>query len=224
MPQDQKKAFLLYEANRWFERNRDILNKYTPNNDKIISLIKEYKIKPKRVLEVGCSAGYRLHGFRQSFEKNIETYGVEPSDDAINFGKEHYPEVEFIQGTVDNMAPLQDNFFDVVVVGFVFYVVDRTLLLKSIAEIDRVLGDNGFLVIVDFFSETTIKRNYHHISDFSAYSFKQRYDEVFTATGIYHLISRSCYNHDTGEMDGLNDFQDMYSISLLRKDTNVSYK
>lgn len=220
---EQKEAFLQYEANRWFDRNKAALEKYNAADDRIITLLKDYRITPKNILEIGCSAGYRLNGFRQTFT-GMDVFGVEPSDEAIAYGKTHYPDVHFLHGTVDNMKAFEDEAFDVVIVGFVFYVVDRKLLLKSIAEIDRVLKNKGFLIIMDFFSEAAVKRSYQHINEFPAYSFKQRYDEVFTATQIYHLISRSCYNHDTATMDALADFQNMYSISLLRKDIDASYK
>jgi ubiquinone/menaquinone biosynthesis C-methylase UbiE len=220
---EQKEAFLQYEANRWFERNKAVLTTYEATNDKIITLLQDYKISPQNVLEIGCSAGYRLDGFLRTFNK-VKVYGIEPSNEAIEYGKMHYPDVHFSHGTVDNMSQFEDETFDVVIVGFVFYVVDRKLLLKSISEIDRVLKNKGFLVVLDFFSETAVKRSYQHINEFSAYSFKQRYDEVFTATQIYHLISRSCYNHDTSSLDALADFQNMYSLSLLRKDLDASYK
>jgi len=220
---NQKQAFLQYEANKWFERNFKAIKSYDSNNDKIISLLKSYRIQPRNVLEVGCSGGYRLNGIKQSF-KDVQVYGIEPSDEAIKYGKQYYPDVNFLHGTVDNMSQLGDASFDVVIVGFVFYVVDRKLFLRSLAEIDRVLKDGGFLIIVDFFAESAIKRNYKHINEFSAYSFKQLYDEAFTATQLYHLISRSCYNHETLALEAIEDFQNMYSISLLRKDLDASYK
>jgi len=112
----------------------------------------------------------------------------------------------------------------VVIVGFVFYVVDRNLLIKSIAEIDRVLKNNGVLILIDFYTENAVKNNYHHISEFDAYTFKQRYDEVFTSTQLYQLIDRTCFNHVTNKPDASSDFQELYSVSLLKKDLIAAYK
>lgn len=219
----QKSAFLEYEADQWFQRNFEVLKKYNAQEDKIINLLKAYNLSPKRVLEIGCSAGYRLKGISQSF-RDVEVFGVEPSKNAIEYGKIHYPEVQFENGTADDMKYFADSYFDVVIVGFVFYVVDRRLLLRTISEIDRVLNDKGFLIIIDFFTEACIKRNYTHINEFSAFSFKEKYDEVFTSTHLYHLLNKSCYNHDNLQLDATDDFQNLYTISLLKKDLNASYK
>lgn len=224
MHQDlQKNAFIEYEADKWFERNFSVLKNYKAEDDKIINILKQYKLSPHKVLEVGCSAGYRLNGLKEIYP-NADVFGIEPSKEAINYVKTHYHDINIERGTADDMSQYPDSSFDIVIVGFVFYVVDRRLLLRSISEIDRVLSDKGYLIIIDFFTETSLKRNYSHIGEFSAYSFKEKYDELFVATHLYHLIDKSCYNHTTTELDAKDDFQNLYSISLLRKDLNASYK
>lgn len=217
MKNKQKEAFLNFEANAWFRRNKKVLLKYNKENDKVISLIRKYNIEPQSILEIGCSAGYRLNGIKSIFP-NSEVFGIEPSKDATIYGKKAYANVNFINGTSDDFK------FDLVIIGFVFYVVDRSLLIRSISEVDRVLKNKGNLILVDFFSAGAVKTNYHHITDFEAYSFKQHYDEVFTATQLYQLIDRSCYNHETNKSDAYSDFQELYSISLLKKDELATYK
>jgi ubiquinone/menaquinone biosynthesis C-methylase UbiE len=219
----QKDAFIQYEADQWFQRNSKVLKKYTVKSDKIISLLRSYKLSPKKILEIGCSAGYRLDGLKKSYP-DAGVFGIEPSKEAINYGSEHYKGVSFVQGTADDLEEFADESLDLVIVGFVFYVVDRKLFLKSVSEIDRVLTDRGFLVIMDFFSETPVKRNYAHINDLQAYSFKQNYDEVFCASRLYHLLHKECYNHDNGQSDVLDEFQNLYTISLLRKDLHAAYR
>jgi ubiquinone/menaquinone biosynthesis C-methylase UbiE len=218
----QKDAFIKFEANAWFNRNKELLLNYSVENDKIISLLNNYKLQPSSVLEIGCSAGYRLDGVKSIFP-NADVCGIEPSFEAINYGRKKYPAVNFIEGTSDDLSHFQDQKFDLVIIGFVFYVVDRNLLIKSISEVDRVLKNGGSLILIDFYSEKAIKRNYHHITDFTAYSFKQLYDEIFTASKLYHLIDRTCYNHQTNCPDINSNYQDLYSISLLRKDQLASY-
>jgi ubiquinone/menaquinone biosynthesis C-methylase UbiE len=122
------------------------------------------------------------------------------------------------------MSCFKDASFDVLIVGFVFYVVDRSLLLRTIAEIDRVLQDNGILIIIDFFTEASVRRNYAHISEFPAFTFKDKYDEIFTATHFYHLLNKSSYNHESLQPDAADDFQNLYTISLLKKSLNAAYK
>ncbi|SHE67708.1 class I SAM-dependent methyltransferase [Flavisolibacter ginsengisoli] len=91
---------------------------------------------------------------------------VEPSKEAIAYGETHYPNVHFLNATADDMNKFGDESFDVVIVGFVFYVIKRRLLLKSISEIDRVLKDKGYLIIMDFFTETTVKKTMSTLMSF----------------------------------------------------------
>lgn len=218
----QKNAFLEFEADQWFKRNHEKFIHFDAEKDRVISLIKTYNLKPSRVLEIGCSAGYRLNGIKQNFS-SIEVFGVDPSQDAIRYGKLHYKDVNFIHGTVDDMSYFEDSSFDTVIIGFVFYVVDRILLLRAISEIDRILKDKGFLIIIDFFGETNLKRNYAHIRDLSAFVFKQKYDDIFSATLLYHLIDKSCENHISSFNVPNGDLQNLVSISLLKKDLDASY-
>lgn len=220
---EQKEAFLSYEANAWFERNKNHMMNYSAEEDRIINVIRDYGIYPKNILEVGSSAGYRLHAMKKVFAAET-VVGIEPSLDAIKYGTENYPSVDFIHGTIDDVQTLCDSSFDLIIVGFVFYVIDRRLLLKSISEIDRLLSDGGILIIIDFFTERAIMKNYHHIRDFSAYSFKQNYNEIFQSSQMYHLIDKSTYDHVNMNLDATGDFQDLVSITMLRKDINASYR
>lgn len=219
----QKNAFIEYEADAWFDRNKSVLLNYSKDRDRVISLIREYNLNPKNVLEIGCSAGYRLDGIKSAFE-NCSVFGLEPSKEAIKYGKEHFPHVGFTRGTADNLTEYEDESMDVIIVGFVFYVIDRNIFFKVVAEIDRVLKNGGVLIIVDFFSETALKNVYHHIKEFSAYSFKQNYDEVFTASKLYYLLDKSTWNHSEKTLDATENYYDKYSVSLLKKDISASYK
>ena len=222
MENNQKKAFLEYEADLWFERNKKVVEHYNVEEDLVPNLLKKYNIYPEKVVEIGCSAGYRLNGLKELYP-NAEVYGIDPSNSAITYGKELYPHVHFDRGTADQL-PYPNKQFDLVIVGFVFYVVDRELLLASISEIDRVLSDKGFLIIVDFFSERALKNEYAHISDFKAYSFKQKYESIFTESHLYQLMDKSTIKHQTQKPDVLSDFYDLMSMTLLKKDIHAPYK
>lgn len=223
MENTHKHSFLTYEADNWFERNKVIVDNYTPENDKVIDLLKKYNVNCNKVLEIGCSAGYRLNAINEIFPK-ATVFGVEPSLKAIEFGKANYKNVNFSHGTADDLSDFKNDTFEVVIVGFVFYVIDRNILLKVISEIDRVLKDGGILIIIDFFSETSLKNIYAHIDEFEAYSYKQNYYEIFTNSKLYHLLDKSTFSHSTKEMDSSDNYHDKYSISLLKKDINSSYK
>ena len=220
---NQKKSFLNFEADAWFDRNQQAIRNYNSELDNVILLIKKYKLIPNSVLEIGSSSGYRLNAIKDLYE-NCTVFGIEPSKKAIKFGMSNNPRVNFIHGTADNLESVKDNSMDIVIVGFVFYVIDRNILLKVVSEIDRVLKNNGILVIIDFFSESSLKNAYEHIEDFSAFSYKQNYYKIFTASKLYYLLNKSTYNHITGNEDASDDYFNKFTTSLLKKDINSSYK
>jgi ubiquinone/menaquinone biosynthesis C-methylase UbiE len=223
MESKQKKAFLDFEGDEWFFRNSNSIANYNPEEDAVINLIKDYNLKAQTLLELGCSAGYRLNAIKEYFPDSI-ICGLEPSKLAIEYGLKNYPEINFVNGTADDLSSYKDASFDIIIVGFLLYVIDRDLLLKVISEIDRVLKNGGKIILVDFFSELPTKNSYQHIKDALAFSFKQNYDEIFLSTKLYHLIDKSSYNHLNKSKDSSEDYYNKYSISLLRKDLISSYK
>jgi ubiquinone/menaquinone biosynthesis C-methylase UbiE len=223
MDNNQKNSFLSYEANAWFERNFEVISNYNPDDDRVVDLFKKYNFDKQTILEIGSSAGYRLNALRELIP-NSKVFGIEPSQKAIEYGENNYKEVNFTHGTADNLSMYEDASFDVVIVGFVFYVIDRNILFKVISEVDRVLKNNGLIIIIDFFSEASLKNSYHHIDEFQAYSYKQNYDDIFTASKLYYLLDKSTYSHESKELDASNNYSDKYSITLLKKDINSSYK
>ena len=220
---NQKRSFLNFEADAWFDRNKEAIINYNSEIDNVILLIKKYNLNPNSVLEIGSSSGYRLKAIKDLY-KNCTVYGVEPSKKAIKYGISNNPSVNFIHGTADSLECVEDNSMDIVIVGFVFYVIDRNILLKVVSEIDRVLKNNGILVIIDFFSESSLKNAYEHIESFSAFSYKQDYYKIFTASKLYYLLNKSTYNHNTGNEDASEDYFNKFTLSLLKKDINSSYK
>jgi ubiquinone/menaquinone biosynthesis C-methylase UbiE len=244
MNKSQKEAFVQYEADAWFERNKSAVleqfaspqtlycsgnttnNKQQTTNNKqldfIMELITRYNIIPNKVLEIGSSAGYRLNRIKEKYPES-ENYGIDPSVKAIEFGKENYPKVNLQVGFSDSL-PFENKMFDVVIIGFVFYVLDRELLFQTVAEIDRVLKNNGFLIIIDFFSEKPRRNEYAHIKDFEAWCFKQEYEKIFTSSQLYHLIDKTTLNHNTKKEDASSIFHDLMSVTMLRKDCEAAYK
>jgi ubiquinone/menaquinone biosynthesis C-methylase UbiE len=217
----QKDAFLNYEADSWYLRNKEA--RYAGDEDIVIKILKEYGAAPQNILEIGCSYGYRLHAIARNFKGAMVT-GIEPSQQAIDYGRKAYPEVSFIKGTADEMSALNTGAFDLVIIGFVLYVVDRSILLKVVGETDRVLKDGGILMIIDFFSEKPLRNPYEHIKEIDAYAFKQNYDEMFVASKLYHLLDKRSLSHSKKAYSLTDDYYDKYSLTTLRKDLSAGYK
>ena len=217
----QKDAFLNYEANNYFNRNKDV--EYIAEHDIALKVLKEYQAHPKHVLEIGCSYGYRLDAISRIFQ-DAKTIGIEPSSEAIRRGRALFPGVNFIEGTADDLSPIETASCDIVIIGFVLYVVDREILFKVISEADRVLADGGILMIIDFFSEKPARNPYQHIQDTQGYAFKQNYDDVFVSSKLYHLLDKRSLNHISKGPDWSDDYHNKYAMTTLRKDLSAGYK
>ena len=220
----QKNIFLEREADSWFDRNLPALTQYSIEKDPVAKELLRYVPLSDRVniLEIGCSSGHRLQALKNKVPQ-LQPYGIEPSKKAIDYCKMHNKDVMITEGTAEDLSVFPNAFFDVIIIGFVFYVLDRDLLFRSISEIDRVLKQKGHVIIIDFFSVKPHKNPYHHIKEQKMFSYKQDYAEIFTASRLYHLISRSSYHHSTLVEDGSHDFYNKISVSTLIKEYESAY-
>ncbi len=198
------------EGDNWFARNREALSS---SHDKTLFLLELYGIKPRRVLEVGCANGYRLAALHEKYRCQVA--GVEPSAAAIQDGQARWPFITFVRGTGDLFQLHQ--MFDVIIINFVFHWVPRTRLLKSVAQIDARLEDGGYLVIGDFGTKNYLKRKYHRRPQDNLFTYKQQYQNIYLATGQYLEIAKIRYNYDTKAFSGELDYENIATVSLLRK-------
>lgn len=190
---DQDRIFAATEADGWFLRNRDALHHEAEliAADAPLRLMAERALRPTRVLEIGCSNGWRLGEISRRY--GAACVGVEPSAEAIRDGQARYPAIRFLQGTAASI-PLQEA-FDLVVVHYVLHWVARETLLASLAEIDRVVTDGGYVLLGDFFPDQPMKNRYHHLPDQDVYTYKADYAHMFVSTGLYTIVSRVTFDH-----------------------------
>ena len=99
----QKSKFIESEGDYWFDRNHNYATQnYNPQKDVVIELLHRCNIKPNRVLEIGCSSGYRLNFLNLDF--NSKCFGIEPSSKAREYAEFNYPNVSIIPGTADDLS------------------------------------------------------------------------------------------------------------------------
>ncbi len=210
MAKSPKNIWFENESNEWFERNKHLLG---IKQDLILLLLDLYRIKPERVLEIGCVNGYRLAKIYEKY--NSEVLGIEPSEKAIEDGTSKWPFIKFQKAMCDDFN-VEGN-FDLIISNFVFHWISRDTLIKSIYKIDECVRNEGFLIIGDFGPEAFMKRKYHHLPDENIYTYKQLYQELFTSTGLYREIAKLTFNADTGELTACTNYSDIGIISLLKK-------
>ena len=124
----QDEIFQSGEGDQWYERNKV---KLVPKDDFICRMIESIGVHPRRIVEVGCSNGYRLEYLRQKF--HAVCYGYDISNEAIEAGCDAFPEIHLKQKALHEIP--YDTSFDLVICNFVLHWVDRSLLVQSMSRI-----------------------------------------------------------------------------------------
>jgi ubiquinone/menaquinone biosynthesis C-methylase UbiE len=218
---DQTDLFTTSEGDAWYRRNKAQLESRPRAHeiDAVIEVLNPFKGEINSVLEIGCGNGAKLEQLAEFFSAQAE--GIEPSALAVSEGNERLQRstspARLIVGTADKL-PYADAHFDLVYLGFCLYLVDRRRLFASIAEADRVLRPGGFLSIFDFDPSVRHKRAYRHRS--GIFSYKTQYDRLFTASGHYHLVSKSSFT--PGVIKAFSkDSNERVALTVLYKETDL---
>ena len=176
-------------------------------------------MRPRRALEIGAANGVRLAAIQE--RTGAAVVAVEPSAQAILHGKANFPSVTFIRGTASSIA--LKNCFDLVILNFVFHWIDRATLLRSVAEIDRLVADGGVLLIGDFYPSNGLQRRYHHLQTEQVHTFKQNYAATFLASGLYHPVCLLTADHSSKRLEVEVAEDERIGVWLLRKELRGHY-
>lgn len=187
----QDEVFFGGEGDAWFHRNQAALGKHVDWPSRMFDML-ENRNDIRDVAELGCANGWRLDGLAKKVGGRL--VGVDASKEAILDGQSRYPHLQLHHGTLANL-PLEGA-FDLVIVNFVFHWIDRATLATSLAEVDRVTRDEGFLILGDFLPDFPQRRLYHHRPEEKVYTYKQDYACLFRALGTYTEVARITFNHD----------------------------
>lgn len=215
----QNSIFLNSEGDAWYKRNQTHLTEINiaeePDVSYILSSLLPFKNQIENILEIGCSSGLKLKKICD--EMDAKGVGIEPSEKAVMDGNAlRHDAVTLLQGTGDSL-PFVDASFDLVNFAFCLYLFDRNILLKSLAEADRVLKPGGYMVITDFDPVTQRKRAYSHFP--GLFSYKQNYGNLYTSTGLYYLIGKRSFSHRSPVFD--IDANERVSTQILYKEIDA---
>ncbi len=215
---DQEQVFLQSEGNQWFERNQSLLQSKEMHDDILVKIIRELELVNTNapVLEIGCSNGYRLDYLQQQY--SAKCIGIEPSKEANDYAKKHYSNIEVKQATADDM-PLEDNAFDLVIIGFCLCVCSPDKLFKIVSEVDRVLKDNGNLMVCDFFAPIPYQNDYAHTDSIAVH--KMNYSQLFLAHPFYHAMYNKVFNYQCENFS--ENYNDNLQVSVLHKKTQHAF-
>lgn len=214
----QESIFLGGEGDAWYGRNRDALLE-GGKEDWPVNIIERNNLTPERVLELGCSNGWRLAKLQGRSNCLV---GLDASTAAIEDGQKLYPELELIRGGVSSV-PINEP-FNLIIVNFVLHWVDRDKLARTISEIDRLLEDGGMLIIGDFWPSEPARRKYHHLPQEDVWTWKQDYAQAFQSLGIYHKIDAQMYQHEKPTVGQVESGTSRAVCVLLQKDSSRGYE
>ncbi len=217
----EENIFLNSEADAWYKRNTSMLVPEVRTKDAALSLLRRRRLRPKRVLEVGSSNGWRLEALRVRNPHATYT-GVDPSRAAVSGGKRLFPKLKLLRG-VASALPVK-GVFDLVLVPFVLHWVSREKLLASIAEIDRTVAEEGYLLVNDFLPHTPRRNRYHHLKT-GVSTWKTDYGSIFLSSGNYQLVERVVYDYETSKPATVRTPDNQRAtVSLYKKKLGVGYR
>ena len=216
----QRDTFTATEADRWFSRNQAALAVRAPEADLPLRLLELYHLAPRSVLEIGAANGWRLAEIgRQGRASRL--VAVEPSRTAIEDGTRRFPDVEFHRGVV-TATGLREQ-FELVIVHYVLHWVDRGELLQAVAEVDRLVASNGYLLVGDFSPDALTRVPYHHRPELPLFTWKQPYGALWLASGLYTEVAMLTNHHGAG-LDPAPADHDRGAVWLLRKRGGERYR
>lgn len=169
------------EGDAWHARNSD---KNRDGDPVVIEILDNPNINPLEVLEIGCGTGWRLQRLYERYR--CAGSGLDLSWQAIETGRKRYSRIGLRVGEAAHLGYADDS-FDLVIIGFCLYLVDREDLFKVVAETDRVLRDKGALIIHDFTADEPHSVKYAH--DPRLKTFKMNHWNLWKANPAYTLES-----------------------------------
>ncbi len=213
----QSEIFLNSEGDGYFRRNQLSLadRERRAETDPLMRCVTTLSLHPRRILEIGCSNGWRLDRMKREF--GADCSGIDPSAEAVLHGSARYPAIALTTGTAE-LLPYPCDAFDLVIFGFCLYLCDRQDLFRIAAESDRVLADGGCLMILDFHPPIPYRNPYSHLD--GLYSYKMDYSQMYLWNPAYTLVARHVFAEHGADRTHADE---RLSVSALRKDLANAY-
>jgi cyclopropane fatty-acyl-phospholipid synthase-like methyltransferase len=180
------------------------LRKPVPFLAEALPVFRQFNVE--RVLDLGCGAG------RNSIylaKKRFDVVGVDVSKSALKLAnkwaeKERLPKAAFTLGTMVNI-PFNDCCFDAVVSISVIHHGVKEYIMRTFAEIDRILRKKGVFIantasVLDprYGEGKKVEENTFRILEaFEEYRFKELH-HFFTREEAYEIVA--CFSNATVEL------------------------
>jgi SAM-dependent methyltransferase len=191
---NQDKVYLDKEADDFFKRNKYDFNKLPYWKQELVDNFSDYLNEKEitNVLEIGCQIGDLLDYSVKKFNA-IQGYGLEPSSEAVEEGKKRFSQTCRLMRGIAAHNEIFENIpaCDLVIINDVFSWISRASILRSIANIDEHISDNGYLIIRDYVPHSFVRNQNRHVDDHEVFCHKiiGSHAEIFKLIGNYQVLS-----------------------------------
>ena len=201
----------LYDKNYYvFDKSREeyYLQKAKVDYQKIEML----KMRPGKLLEVGCSKGYLLDIAKR---KGWEVRGVEISSYAARFATTNF-EIPVHQGTIENLEP-HDGYFDLIVaIDVIEHSRDPLEFLKACRK--KMKAEGALLIdtpnIGSIFYRLSGK-NWYGFNPYHIYSFNLKQLRKLAEMSNLYIIRCFTTKNEVFSVDGLNRLRKCFNQNFL---------
>jgi 2-polyprenyl-3-methyl-5-hydroxy-6-metoxy-1,4-benzoquinol methylase len=198
-------------------------NHLRSSKEEILNTISShYKLKNKKVLEIGCFIGDLLKELKKTYNCNV--HGIEPSSLATNFAKKYFKlNIEnstFLKSKYFSLKKNTFSKFDVIVCDDVLSWIDRNAILPTLGVIDWLLKPDGIIFIRDFSPPANFAYKNHHWEKIYIYNFKQKLGHKvnFLDSGKYiELFNNTRITSQYQKVKMKNNMGLIWSDSILKK-------
>ena len=203
--------FLELEGNKFHSRNRIQEPTRIYENDLVVNhfkRIRESYTHKISVVDVGCGQGGRIGLLKNQYSDRF--IGIDPSSEAIN--EVNKLGIEGYVATADDL-PFHDKSIDVLIYSFSLYLCDREDLFKILYESNRVLKEQGWIIIYDFWSKYHTWNLYKHNTKIK--SFKLDLPSMFTWHPFYTMMDHTVRAHNEWKYTDCPD--EWTAVTTIRK-------
>lgn len=173
-----------FEADAWYKRNKQLLG---TGHDPVASAIEDVGIVPNRVMEIGCSNGWRLAKLKENY--GCDTIGVEPGRYAAQYARRMNGVGRVFRMTAERLPLSMTAWADMLIYGFCLYLTDPEDWAHIVAEGSRVLRDDGHLIVYDFRATTDCyAKPYEHSPGMLSYHFD--FASLWLANPLFTIVRR----------------------------------
>lgn len=128
------------------------------------------KLKPKRVLDLGCTVGHSTLPYCDAYGKGVEVHAIDVAAPCLRYGHARAvamgKNVHFLQADAENL-PFPDGHFDLIVSHALMHETSKKGIRRIFREAHRLLAPGGVMAHLDGITPNDLYEKYY--SDWMAH-------------------------------------------------------